>query len=118
MILARKGVLPGAILMMTITIGTAQADPIEGNWRTEAGSTAAIGACGSAYCITLKTGSHAGRRIGTFKSDGRGRYSGKITDPSNDKTYTGRARLVGKSLEMQGCVLGGLICRSQSWSRL
>ena len=113
--LARPGAVIGALVML---IGAAHADPIEGNWRTESGSTAAIGACGSGYCITLKTGTHAGKRIGTFKADGESRYSGKITDPANDKTYTGKATLGGNSLKMQGCVLGGLICRSQSWSRM
>jgi uncharacterized protein (DUF2147 family) len=113
--LARQAAVIGALM---VTIGTAHADPIEGNWRTEAGSTAEIGACGSGYCITLKTGTFAGRQIGTFKADGGSRYSGRITDPGNDKTYAGKARLAGNSLKMQGCVLGGLICRSQNWSRM
>ena len=113
--LARLGAVIGALMM---TIGVAHADPIEGNWRTEAGSTAAIGACGAGYCITLKTGKHAGKRIGTFQSNGGGKYSGRITDPNSDKTYSGKASLAGSALKMQGCVLGGLICRSQSWSRL
>ena len=113
--LVRAGAVLGAMMM---TILAAHADPIEGDWRTEAGSTAAIGACGSGYCITLKSGVHAGKRIGTFRADGGNRYSGRITDPSNDRTYTGKATLAGKSLKMQGCVLGGLICRSQNWSRL
>ena len=34
--------------------GAAYADPIEGNWKTEAGSTAAIAPCGGSFCITLK----------------------------------------------------------------
>ena len=111
----RAGVALGAVMIM---IAAAHADPIEGDWRTEAGSTAAISACGSGYCITLNTGTHAGKRIGTFKSDGGSRYSGRITDPSNERTYAGKATLAGKSLKMQGWVLGGLICRSQNWSRL
>ena len=73
--LAKSGTVIGALMM---TIGAALADPIEGNWRTEAGSTAAIGACGAGYCITLKTGKHAGKRIGTFQANGGGRYSGKM----------------------------------------
>ena len=113
--LVRAGAVLGAMMM---TILAAHADPIEGDWRTEAGSTAAIGACGSGYCITLKSGAHAGKRIGTFRADGGNRYSGKITDPSNDRTYTGKATLAGSTLKMSGCVLGGLICKSQNWKKM
>ena len=38
-------------------------------------------------------------------------------DPAKDKTYSGSATLSGNSLKMSGCVLGGLICRSQNWKR-
>lgn len=94
------------------------ADPIEGNWKTESGSTAAIAKCGGGFCITLKSGEHKGKQIGTFSSSGGSSYAGKITDPNNDKTYSGKASLSGNSLKMSGCVLGGLICRSQNWQRL
>ncbi|TIN59305.1 MAG: DUF2147 domain-containing protein, partial [Mesorhizobium sp.] len=52
-----------ATLMMA---GAASADPIEGNWKTQAGSTAAI-AGGGAFSITLKSGKYAGKTIGSFK---------------------------------------------------
>ncbi|WP_040676911.1 DUF2147 domain-containing protein [Nitratireductor pacificus] len=98
--------------------GVAMADPIEGNWKTESGATAQIVPCGGSYCITLKTGQHAGKKIGTFQSAGGSQYKGKITDPANDKTYSGKGTLSGNSLKMGGCVLGGLICRNQTWSRI
>lgn len=97
---------------------SAFADPIEGNWRTDSGATAGIAKCGGGFCITLKSGEHKGKRIGTFSNAGGANYSGKITDPANDKTYSGKASLSGNSLKMSGCVLGGLICRSQNWQRL
>lgn len=96
--------------------GAAHADPIEGNWRTDSGETVAITGGGS-FAITVKTGKHAGKRIGTFKATGSGSYGGQITDPSTDKTYTGKASLSGNSLKMSGCVFGGLLCRSQNWKR-
>jgi uncharacterized protein (DUF2147 family) len=102
---------------MMLAIGAAYADPIEGNWRTQSGETAAIGGCGGGFCITLKTGKHKGKGIGKMNAEGGGAYSGSITDPSNDKTYSGSATLSGGSLKMKGCVLGGLICRSQTWTK-
>lgn len=98
-------------------VGAADAaDAILGDWRTEAGPIAAVTPCGGAFCITLKTGRYAGKRIGRFEADGGGSYSGSITDPTNDKTYSGSAKLSGASLRLSGCVLG-ILCRSQTWKR-
>ncbi|CCE95241.1 hypothetical protein SFHH103_00742 [Sinorhizobium fredii HH103] len=47
--------------------GTAHAaEPIVGNWKTASGATAEIAPCGGAFCVTLKTGKHAGKRIGNL----------------------------------------------------
>jgi len=103
--------------LTALMIGAALADPIEGNWKTRDGDTAAIGGCGGAFCITLKTGEYAGRKIGKMSASGDGNYEGEITKPSNGKTYSGKAKLTGNSLKLSGCVLGGLICESQTWTR-
>ena len=92
------------------------ADPIVGNWKTEAGTTAAIGPCGGGYCIVLKTGKHKGEQIGTFKGSG-GSYAGRITDPDAKKTYDGTMTVSGDSVTMKGCVMK-VFCQSQTWSRL
>ncbi|MER8532862.1 DUF2147 domain-containing protein [Mesorhizobium sp. M1005] len=104
-----------AAIMMT---GAAWADPIEGNWKTQAGSTAAISGGGGAFSIMLKSGKFAGKNIGSLKVAGDNKYAGTITDPETDKTYSGKASLSGSSLKMSGCVLGGLICKSQTWHKL
>lgn len=107
--------LAAAMLMM----GAAHAaDAIVGDWRTDKGSTAGISSCGSGFCIKLKTGDHAGKSIGKFAASGGNKYTGNITDPETNKTYSGSATLSGNSLRMKGCILGGLICRSQNWKRL
>lgn len=110
----KAGMALAAILIMT---GSALADPIEGNWKTKDGDTAAIGACGGSFCITLKTGKYAGQAIGSMKASGGGKYSGTITKPSNGKTYSGSAALSGSSLKLSGCVLG-ILCESQTWHKL
>ena len=105
-------------LAAAILIGEpAYADQIEGNWKTDKGSIAAISACGSSFCIKLTTGPYAGKSIGKFKANGSNSYAGNITDPETDKTYSGKGTLSGSSLKMSGCVFGGLICRSQNWKR-
>ncbi|WP_119942929.1 DUF2147 domain-containing protein [Neorhizobium sp. NCHU2750] len=92
------------------------AEPIEGNWKTESGATAEIGKCGPAFCVTLKTGKHAGKQIGKLSGSGDS-YSGEITDPENDKTYAGSGAVTGNALKMKGCVLK-VLCKSQTWTRL
>lgn len=96
--------------------GAQAAEPIEGNWKTASGETAVIGKCGTAYCVTLKTGKHSGKQIGKL-SGKDGEYSGEITDPADDKTYSGSGSVNGNSLKMKGCVLA-ILCKSQTWTRL
>lgn len=112
----RRVLLTGIALLMAG--GAAFADPIEGRWKTKSGNTAEIVPCGGQYCITLKTGEHAGKQIGKFKPESNGQYTGTVTDPANDKTYSGKGSLNGNSFKMGGCVLGGLICRNETWSRM
>lgn len=107
-----------AALAIATMAGAAFADPIEGNWRTDSGQTAAITG-GGTFTITVKTGEHAGKRIGTMKADGKGGYVGEIMDPAKDKWYAGSATLSGGSLKMKGCLKTfNWPCRTQNWKKL
>jgi uncharacterized protein (DUF2147 family) len=107
------GAALAAILVMT---GTALADPIEGDWKTKDGPIATIASCGGSFCITMKTGKYVGKRIGKMTPAGDGGYSGTITDPKDDKTYTGSASVSGSSLKLTGCALK-IFCKSQTWKK-
>lgn len=111
-----KRSLIAAAVFATSAITVHAEDPIVGNWKTELGDTAAIASCGGGYCITLKSGKHAGKKIGTF-SGKDGSYAGKITDPDANKTYDGSLTVSGNALKMKGCVLK-IVCESQTWPRL
>ncbi len=102
--------------MALIAVQAGAAEPIEGNWKTASGETAQIAKCGGAFCVTLKTGKHSGKQIGSM-SGSDGEYSGEITDPANDKTYAGSASVSGNALKMKGCVMK-ILCKSQTWSKL
>lgn len=116
----------------TMSAGAAMADPAEGVWKTQVddGAYAHIKMyqCGANVCGTIDR---------TFRSDGEydspnkgkmlvrnmaprggGSYSGKVWRPSNDKIYIGKMQLNGNKLKLKGCVAGGLICSSQTWSRV
>jgi uncharacterized protein (DUF2147 family) len=104
-----------ATLLMT-TVGVHAAEPIEGNWKTTSGATAEIGQCGSAYCVTLKSGKFSGKQIGRMAGTD-GSYTGEITDPETDRTYTGSGAVTGNTLKMKGCVLK-VLCKTQTWTRM
>jgi uncharacterized protein (DUF2147 family) len=106
----RKLSLAAAAFVMAA--GAAHADSIDGAWITAHGDTAVI----SGATITLKTGKYAGKTIGSMKPAGEGKYAGTITDPQDDKTYSGSAKLSGSSLELTGCAMG-VFCRTQTWNK-
>jgi len=105
------------IVAVLVSATAAYADPIEGTWRTPRGENTSIVSCGSGFCISVKTGKFKGKHIGQMNASGGGKYSGEITDPEDDKTYSGNAHLSGGTLRMQGCVLG-VFCKSQIWHRI
>ena len=92
------------------------ADAVQGLWKTPDGVTAEIAPCEQTSCITLKTGRFAGRKIGYLKP-ANGRLEGRITDPSDNKTYDGHASVTGDRLKLSGCVMK-VFCRTQVWTRL
>jgi uncharacterized protein (DUF2147 family) len=54
---------------------------------------------------------------GAKKTDDN-KWQGSILNLDNGKTYSGYVTLNGDNLTMSGCVLGGLICSTETWSRI
>lgn len=104
-----------ALIAAAFLATPAFAADIEGNWKTTSGETANIAKCGSSYCIKLTTGQFSGKQIG--KVSGSGPYSGTITDPADNKTYSGKATVSGASMKMKGCALK-IFCKTQVWNKL
>lgn len=54
-----------------------------------------------------------------MKPSGAEKWEGKVYNAEDGKTYSGYLTLTGAtSLKLQGCILGGMICKSQTWSRV
>jgi len=114
---------------------SAFADPADGVWKTAPGDTGGflyvtVGACGTEICGTItgavdKDGKddpkyeHLGKPIlWNMTAAGDGSYAGgTIWAPDTDKKYSSKMTLNGTVLTVKGCVLGGLICRGQDWTR-
>ena len=121
-----------ALAVMLALAAPAAADPIEGTWQTErdGGSYAhvEIAPCGHAYCGVLvrtfnETGEYHAPGLGQqivrdMVPQGGGRYEGRVWRPTNDKVYSGRITVEGDRMALRGCIVGGLICASQTWVRI
>ena len=123
------------ILLSAFAASPALADPIEGLWRTapdDHGDVGYIrvGTCGASYCGVLERAENAqGKAI---EPDTLGRqivwnltlgpsdeYRGRIYAPDRDKEYMSKLKLSGDRISVNGCVLGGMICRNGGqWTRV
>lgn len=93
------------------------ADPIEGTFKRPNGILVKIADCGGSFCVTAASGPHAGGSAGKLAPAGDGKYNGTLTELETGKTYTGKASISAGTLNVAGCILGGLLCRSENWVR-
>ena len=137
----RKGLWFGSMMAVAMFGGLAApafAGDATGVWMRSSGSSKIkIDACGSALCGTVvwektprndtfnpdpakRTEPITGRRIllGMKPTGTADQWKGEVYNAEDGKTYTGYVTLQGDgTLKLQGCVLGGLICKSDVWSR-
>jgi uncharacterized protein (DUF2147 family) len=46
------------------------------------------------------------------------KWSGQVYNAEDGKTYTGNLTLQdANTIKLEGCILGGLVCKAQTWSR-
>ena len=92
-------------------------EPIVGTWKRPTGTLIQYSSCGAdKYCGTVLTGEYKGKSIGEMSGKG-GSYKGQVNKLNEGKTYNGKASVSGNTLSLSGCVLGGLICKSESLTR-
>jgi uncharacterized protein (DUF2147 family) len=115
-----------AIIGAFLVAGPAMASDINGTWQRDNGlSRIRMAPCGGGVCGVvswLKDPANSESKVGQrvfydMKPDGGG-WTGKAFNPDDGKTYTGKATVSGSSMTTQGCVLGGLICKSVTWTRV
>lgn len=134
-----------AILCLAAVARAVAGDP-RGNWMTENGrAEVAIVNCGGALCGNIvalkepndpatgkpKTDSNnpdAARRVKPIigvqiiidmkPESTADKWKGQVYNAEDGKTYTGSITLMNATtLSLQGCALGGLICKTQTWTR-
>lgn len=112
----RRSGLALAATLALVTVSFA-ADPLEGTWKRSNGTLIRYASAGGGkYCGTVMTGEYKGQSIGCMSGSG-GSYKGKVNKLDEGKTYSGKASVSGDTLSLAGCVLGGLICKSEDLTR-
>ncbi|PRX35234.1 Uncharacterized conserved protein, DUF2147 family [Meinhardsimonia xiamenensis] len=120
-------------MLLGLALPAAAADPVEGLWKTEADDGAyayvRMAPCGQYICGVIERTFNASGEYDSpnkgkvlvinMEPKGNGSYRGKVWRPSNNKIYIGKMDLQGPDrLKLRGCVAGGLLCSSQTWTRV
>ncbi|MCB8822072.1 DUF2147 domain-containing protein [Microvirga rosea] len=133
-----KPVAFAAMILLSLA-GSAQAQSTDpsGTYLSESRETRVrVAKCGSAYCGTivavegetkdvnnpdpnLKGRNLVGvQMISNLQPSGEG-FTGQLYNYKDGKTYTGKMSFQGgKAMQLSGCILGGLVCRSQTWTKV
>jgi uncharacterized protein (DUF2147 family) len=102
---------------------SAAASPI-GEWKIADGSAnVVIRSCGVNLCGYVSwsrdTGSMVGREVLIDMKPNGDIWSGMVINVVDGQKYSARISLQGEqTLKVEGCVLGGMICGGQKWSRV
>ena len=108
---------------------------VEGVWSNPKGSVQVkTGACGDKLCGVVVYASpkaqadakKAGAQplIGTtllrgYRANGTAQWAGQVYIPDRQASYYSTITMVdAQTLKVSGCILGGLICKSQLWHRV
>jgi len=114
---------------------TFAASPIEGRWTNPARSvTVRIAPCGASLCgrvvgatpeaVAKAAAAGTPRLIGTelmsrLERVGDSTWRGTFFVPDRNMRAPGELRMIGpRALEIEGCAMGGLVCKTQLWTRI
>jgi uncharacterized protein (DUF2147 family) len=123
-----------ALLTLTAVPASAKAS-VEGRWTNPKRSVVIeVGRCGAAWCGTVVAASAKARAnarkggtenlIGTqiltgARPVGKGVYRGRAFVPRRNIRSSATMRQTGpNSMVVEGCVLAGLLCKEQRWTRV
>ena len=126
--LAFAAALFSAVMSLVVmAAGPARADDVTGTWLRETGlSKVKFAPCGGgAICghlVWLKPGTDTPAKVGQrlffdMKPTASNAWSGSYSNPDDGKTYAAKMSLSGGTLTTAGCAMGGMICRSSTWTR-
>lgn len=122
-----SGAVSHAVAMTAATVvafsgSSAYAASPYGTWlRPSTGGKIQAYQCGGGLGLKV-TASPTPANIGQIimcgaKDVGGGRFEGSIKNLDDGQTYSGVVEVNGNTMNLSGCVLGGLICKTDTWKR-
>jgi uncharacterized protein (DUF2147 family) len=121
-----------------LAVATAHAAEPPGDWRVQGGAAIIrIDNCGGALWGVVAWEQVPGRDANNpnpalrnrptlgipvlinMRPTSDGRWAGQVYNGENGQTYSANIRMLGdNALRIEGCVLGGLFCGGQQWTRV
>jgi uncharacterized protein (DUF2147 family) len=124
------------LLLLAVTPAQAQKPSPGGVWLSQSGETRVrLAPCGAQMCGTIVWVKNPGKdvnnpepaqrgrdlvgiRMITMSPSGDNQWKGTLYNYTDGKSYNGNMKMTGQNtMELSGCVLGGIICRAQTWTR-
>ena len=128
------------LVSMTLSMPvSAAAEEAFGNWKdTETGATFSVYSCGRGLCIKVLRSKADGEKdvnnphpalrdraiagillMSDAAQSSQNDWKGQLYNAEDGKIYTGYVRVQStNAIKLEGCILGGLICRSRIWQRI
>ncbi|MBK8008320.1 MAG: DUF2147 domain-containing protein [Rhizobiales bacterium] len=113
------------------------ADKVAGVWQSQSGITRVkVLPCGTGLCGHVVWQKNPSKDVhnpdpskrerpivglqlvSNMKPVGPGEWSGSIYNYEDGKTYQGKVKAAGNAIEIGGCVMGGMICQSKTWTKV
>ena len=127
--------LTTALVALTLPAAALAASPLEGTWTNPKRSvTVRIAPCGPTLCGRVSSASPDAREaaaaagtprligtelMGGLEQVGQGEWQGSVFVPDRNVRAQGTFRLLSATrLSVEGCAIGGLLCKEQLWTRV
>jgi uncharacterized protein (DUF2147 family) len=115
-----------AILVAEVGSATASEPSMLGRWaRGDGKARVRVERCGSAICAinTWIRPGDASEKVGdklviNVKPVGATQWTGQAFDPQRNRRYRVKIDVAQRSINTKGCVWGGLLCKTMTWTRL
>lgn len=112
----------GATLAIVAIATPAAAQSPNGTWLRSNGAHISVFNCRGGIGMKVVKSPEAAKRGKTImcgaKKTGANKWKGTVLNLDDNQKYSGYVTLSGNTLTLSGCVLGGLICKNDTWKRL
>lgn len=115
-------IFAATVLGMAALPTLAEAGSANGTWLRDNGAHVLAFDCGGGLGLKV-TKSPEPEKVGKTimcgaKPSGDNKWKGTVLNLDDGQKYSGYVTLSGNNLTLSGCVLGGIICKNDTWSRI